>query len=78
MASALRSLQKPLKVLEKVAAAEGVTLEQTHYKLGAQHWLESGETLPDGGPREICERGMPSFSVPWELPRGTPGFRPES
>ena len=28
-------------------AAEGVTLDQTHYKLGAQHWLETGETLPE-------------------------------
>jgi 3-isopropylmalate dehydrogenase len=35
-----------LKVLEKAAAAEGIDLTQTHYKLGAQHWLETGETLP--------------------------------
>jgi 3-isopropylmalate dehydrogenase len=35
-----------LKVLEKAAAAEGIVLQQTHYKLGAQHWLETGETLP--------------------------------
>jgi 3-isopropylmalate dehydrogenase len=35
-----------LKVLEKAAAAEGIDLKQTHYKLGAQHWLETGETLP--------------------------------
>ncbi|MCU1553778.1 MAG: 3-isopropylmalate dehydrogenase [Arthrobacter sp.] len=35
-----------LKVLEKAAAAEGIVLRQTHYKLGAQHWLETGETLP--------------------------------
>lgn len=36
-----------LKVLAKAAAAEGIVLQQTHYKLGAQHWLETGETLPD-------------------------------
>ncbi|MDQ0820452.1 3-isopropylmalate dehydrogenase [Arthrobacter sp. V4I6] len=35
-----------LKVLAKAAAAEGIVLQQTHYKLGAQHWLETGETLP--------------------------------
>jgi 3-isopropylmalate dehydrogenase len=35
-----------LKVLEKAAAAEGIALQQTHYALGAQHWLETGETLP--------------------------------
>ncbi len=36
-----------LKVLEKAAAAEGLVLQQTHYALGAQHWLETGETLPE-------------------------------
>ncbi len=36
-----------LKVLAKAAAAEGIVLQQTQYKLGAQHWLETGETLPD-------------------------------
>jgi 3-isopropylmalate dehydrogenase len=35
-----------LKVLAKAAAAEGIVLQQTHYRLGAQHWLETGETLP--------------------------------
>ncbi len=36
-----------LKVLEKAVAAEGLVLTQTHYALGAQHWLETGETLPE-------------------------------
>ena len=40
-------IAEALKVLEKVVAGESVTLKQTHYKLGAQHWLETGETLPD-------------------------------
>ena len=40
-------IAEALKVLEKAVAAEGVDLEQTHYKLGAQHWLDTGETLPD-------------------------------
>src|ERR1700712_2608275 len=40
-------IAEAVKVLEKAVAAEGVTLEQTHYKLGAQHWLRTGETLPD-------------------------------
>ncbi|MDI3242515.1 3-isopropylmalate dehydrogenase [Arthrobacter sp. AL08] len=35
-----------VKVLEKAAAAEGIVLRQTQYRLGAQHWLETGETLP--------------------------------
>jgi 3-isopropylmalate dehydrogenase len=40
-------IAEALKVLEKVVAGESVTLKQTHYKLGAQHWLQTGETLPD-------------------------------
>ncbi|MGO4385740.1 3-isopropylmalate dehydrogenase [Specibacter sp. RAF43] len=36
-----------VKVLKKVTAAEGVGLKLTEYKLGAQHWLATGETLPD-------------------------------
>lgn len=35
-----------LKVLEKAVAADGVELSQTHYSLGAEHWLATGETLP--------------------------------
>jgi 3-isopropylmalate dehydrogenase len=31
----------------KVARAAGVTLETTHYELGAAHYLETGEVLPD-------------------------------
>jgi 3-isopropylmalate dehydrogenase len=40
-------IAEAVKVLEKAVAAEGVALELTNYKLGAQHWLETGETLPD-------------------------------
>src|ERR687889_2060675 len=40
-------IAEALKVLEKAVAAEGVELKQTHYKLGAEHWLATGETLPD-------------------------------
>ncbi|MEV8039993.1 3-isopropylmalate dehydrogenase [Arthrobacter sp. NPDC080082] len=36
-----------LKVLEKAASAEGIVLQQTHYDLGAAHWLATGETLPE-------------------------------
>ena len=40
-------IAEALKVLEKAVASEGVELKQTHYKLGAEHWLATGETLPD-------------------------------
>ena len=36
-----------VKVLERLAAVEGIVLQQTHYKLGAQRWLRTGETLPE-------------------------------
>ncbi|WP_285725160.1 3-isopropylmalate dehydrogenase [Psychromicrobium xiongbiense] len=36
-----------LKVLQEVTATAGVDLQLTEYSLGAQHWLETGETLSD-------------------------------
>ncbi|MDK1329203.1 3-isopropylmalate dehydrogenase [Arthrobacter sp. zg-Y1143] len=36
-----------VKVLEKATAASPVTFELTEYELGAEHWLATGETLPD-------------------------------
>ena len=36
-----------VKVLKKVSATEGLELQLTDYKLGAEHWLATGETLPD-------------------------------
>ena len=38
-------IAEALKVLEKAVAAEGVDLEQHHYKLGAEHWLATTTTL---------------------------------
>jgi 3-isopropylmalate dehydrogenase len=35
------------KVLRKVADTEGIGLTLTDYRLGAEHWLATGETLPD-------------------------------
>jgi 3-isopropylmalate dehydrogenase len=35
------------KVLDAVTAAAGVTVEKREFGLGAQHWLETGETLTD-------------------------------
>ena len=36
-----------VKVLEKATAASPVSFELTEYELGAEHWLRTGETLPD-------------------------------
>ncbi|MEX5298861.1 3-isopropylmalate dehydrogenase [Kocuria sp. CPCC 205292] len=35
------------KLLDAVTAAAGVTVEKREFGLGAQHWLETGETLTD-------------------------------
>jgi 3-isopropylmalate dehydrogenase len=36
-----------VKVLQKAVSSEGVELALTEYTLGAEHWLATGETLPD-------------------------------
>ncbi|WP_113718571.1 3-isopropylmalate dehydrogenase [Arthrobacter dokdonensis] len=36
-----------VKVLKKATAAAGVGLKITDYELGAEHWLATGETLPE-------------------------------
>ncbi|WP_427018407.1 3-isopropylmalate dehydrogenase [Pseudarthrobacter sp. P1] len=40
-------IAEAVKVLEKVTAADGVQLSLTEYPLGAEHWLATGETLPE-------------------------------
>ncbi|HEU5158246.1 MAG TPA: 3-isopropylmalate dehydrogenase [Streptosporangiaceae bacterium] len=42
-----------LKVLDAIAPAHGLTVEQTPYDLGAARWHRSGETLPDAVLEEI-------------------------
>jgi 3-isopropylmalate dehydrogenase len=37
-----------LKVLDAVAAREGLSVQRTDYDLGARRWHATGETLPDG------------------------------
>jgi 3-isopropylmalate dehydrogenase len=64
-------IAEALKVLEKVAAAEGVAIDQTHYKLGAQHWLESGETLPDEVLEDLRTRDAILFGAVGAAPGDT-------
>ena len=60
-----------LKVLEKAAAAEGIVLQQTHYKLGAQHWLETGETLPEETLADLRTRDAILFGAVGAAPGDT-------
>ncbi|WP_309105476.1 3-isopropylmalate dehydrogenase [Arthrobacter sp.] len=64
-------IAEALKVLEKVAAAEGVAIKQTHYRLGAQHWLESGETLPDKVLEDLRTRDAILFGAVGAAPGDT-------
>ena len=60
-----------LKVLEKAAAAEGIALQQTHYRLGAQHWLETGETLPEETLADLRTRDAILFGAVGAAPGDT-------
>ncbi|QXQ08967.1 3-isopropylmalate dehydrogenase [Paeniglutamicibacter sp. Y32M11] len=40
-------IAEAVKVLQVVTVNTGVNLKLTNYKLGAEHWLETGETLPE-------------------------------
>jgi 3-isopropylmalate dehydrogenase len=42
-----------VRVLDAVAAAEGFTLEYTHYPHGTDHYLETGELFPDDVREEV-------------------------
>jgi 3-isopropylmalate dehydrogenase len=60
-----------LKVLEKAAATEGIVLRQTHYKLGAEHWLETGETLPAATLADLRTRDAILFGAVGAAPGDT-------
>ena len=60
-----------VKVLEKAAAAEGIVLQQTHYRLGAQHWLETGETLPEETLADLRTRDAILFGAVGAAPDDT-------
>ena len=60
-----------VKVLEKAAAAEGIVLQQTQYRLGAQHWLETGETLPEETLADLRTRDAILFGAVGAAPGDT-------
>ncbi|MDQ6755099.1 MAG: 3-isopropylmalate dehydrogenase [Actinomycetota bacterium] len=46
-------IAEAVKVLGKICTADGIVLQRTEYKLGAEHWLRTGETLPDATLNEL-------------------------
>ncbi|AMM33101.1 3-isopropylmalate dehydrogenase [Sinomonas atrocyanea] len=52
-----------LKVLHRALEGSGLEVKETHYSLGAQHWLETGETLSDGTLADIRGRDAILFGA---------------
>ena len=42
-----------IKVLDAAAAAEGFSLEYTHYNMGGEHYMKTGEVLPEHVTEEL-------------------------
>ncbi|WP_077487642.1 3-isopropylmalate dehydrogenase [Sinomonas mesophila] len=60
-----------LKVLHKVLEGTGLDVKETHYSLGAQHWLETGETLSDETLADIRGRDAILFGAVGAAPGDT-------
>lgn len=60
-----------LRVLETVAADADLAIEQTDYALGAQHWLATGETLPERTLADIRTRDAILFGAVGAAPGNT-------
>ncbi|KAD3436281.1 3-isopropylmalate dehydrogenase [Arthrobacter yangruifuii] len=60
-----------VKVLEKATAAGSVTFELTEYELGAEHWLATGETLPDATLEAIKQHDAILFGAVGAAPGDT-------
>ncbi|WP_138413247.1 3-isopropylmalate dehydrogenase [Sinomonas gamaensis] len=60
-----------LKVLRSVLDGTGVEVKETHYTLGAQHWLATGETLPDDVLDDIRGRDAILFGAVGAAPGDT-------
>jgi 3-isopropylmalate dehydrogenase len=59
-----------LKVLERVAKRFGFTYATTHFPHGAEHFLQTGETLPDHTLRELGKHDAILFGAVGADPRG--------
>ncbi len=64
-------IAEAVKVLGKVCAADGIALQRTEYKLGAEHWLRTGETLPDATLNELRKHDAILFGAVGAAPGDT-------
>ncbi|NUP73656.1 MAG: 3-isopropylmalate dehydrogenase [Sinomonas sp.] len=60
-----------LKVLHRALEGTSVEVKETHYTLGAQHWLATGETLPDDVLEDLRGRDAILFGAVGAAPGDT-------
>ncbi len=60
-----------LKVLEAAAQKFGFKYDTNHYPFGAEHYLETGQTLPDSALKELAEHDAILFGAVGVDPRGS-------
>ena len=66
------TIREGRKVLEAAAQAGGVSLRFNPYPYGAEHYLKTGETLPDSAVREFRDSDAIYFGAAGD-PRVAPG-----
>lgn len=66
-------VREGLRVLDRVAALEGLRLEQTRFPFGAEHYLKTQEVLPDAAFSEIQAHDAVLLGAIGD-PRMAPGF----
>ena len=65
-------IREGLKVLDAVSAAEGLKFDYTHYDLGGERYLRTGEVLPDSVLAELRQ-----FDAIYLGAIGHPDVKPE-
>jgi 3-isopropylmalate dehydrogenase len=63
-------VREGLKLLEVVARKFGFRYDTTHYPFGAEHYLETGVTLPDSALKEIAAHDAILFGAVGADPKG--------
>jgi 3-isopropylmalate dehydrogenase len=66
-------IREGLKVLKAVEEVSGVTFSTTYYPYGAEHYLATGEVLPDSALRELEQNNAIFFGAAGD-PRVPPGI----
>ena len=64
------------RILTRACELENITVNPTHYKLGAEHWLETGETLPDSTMESLKQHDAILFGATCAPPACTPAQSP--